>query len=147
MHSDVCGKINTKSYGGAEYFLTFTDDKTRYAWVYPLKQKSEVFSRFLEWKAVAEKSSGHKLKTLRTDNGGEFTSNEFENYLKSEGVKHELSVPKTPEQNGVAERLNRTLIEAVRGMLIQSKLPQKFWVEALSTAVHLHNRSQGISFI
>ena len=126
VHSDVCGKINTKSYGGAEYFLTFTDDKTRYAWVYPLKQKSEVFSRFLEWKAVAEKSSGHKLKTLRTDNGGEFTSNEFENYLKSEGVKHELSVPKTPEQNGVAERLNRTLIEAVRGMLIQSKLPQKF---------------------
>ena len=141
VHSDVCGKINTKSYGGAEYFLTFTDDKTRYAWVYPLKQKSEVFSRFLEWKAVAEKSSGHKLKTLRTDNGGEFTSNEFENYLKSEGVKHELSVPKTPEQNGVAERLNRTLIEAVRGMLIQSKLPQKFWVEALSTAVYLHNRS------
>ena len=72
-----------------KYFLTQkdTDDKTRYAWVYPLKQKSEVFSRFLEWKAVAEKSSGHKLKTLRTDNGGEFTSNEFENYLKSEGVK------------------------------------------------------------
>ncbi len=141
VHSDVCGKINTKSCGGAEYFLTFTDDKTRYVWVYPLKQKSEVFSRFLEWKAVAEKSSGHELKTLRTDNGGEFTSTEFENYLKSDGVKHELTVPKTPEQNGVAERLNRTLVEAVRAMLVQSKLPPTFWVEALSTAVYLHNRS------
>ena len=63
------------------------------------------------------------MKTLRTDNGGEFTSTEFENYLKT-GVKHELTVPKTPEQNGVAERLNRTLVEAVRAMLIQAKLPQ-----------------------
>ena len=107
----------------------------------PLKQKSEVFSRFLEWKAAAEKSSEHELKTLRTDNGGEFTSNEFENYLKSEGVKHELSVPKTPKQNGVAERLNSTLVEAVRAMLSKSRLPQNFWAESLSTAVYLHNRS------
>ena len=141
VHSDLCGKVNTKSCGGAEYFLTFTDDKTRYVWVYPLKQKSDVFNQFLEWKAAVEKSSGHKVKTLRTDNGGEFTSTEFENYLKSEGVKHELTVPKTPEQNGVAERLNRTLVEAVRAMLIQAKLPQRFWVEALATAVYLHNRS------
>ena len=79
-------EINTKSCGGAEYFLIFTDDKTRYAWVYPLKQKGDVFNQFLEWKAAAEKSSGHKVKTLRTDNGGEFTSTEFENYLKTEGV-------------------------------------------------------------
>ncbi len=141
VHSDVCGKINTKSCGGAEYFLTFTDDKTRYVWVYLLKQKSELFGRFLEWKAIAEKLSGHRLRTLRTDNGGEFTSTEFENYLKSEGVKHELTVPKTPEQNGVAERLSRTLVEAVRAMLVQSKLPPTFWVEALSTPVYLHNRS------
>ncbi len=88
VHSDVCGKINTKSCGGAEYFLTFTDDKTGYVWVYPVKQKSEVFGRFLEWKAIAEKSSEHRLKTPRTDNGGEFTSTAFEKYLKSEGVKH-----------------------------------------------------------
>ena len=86
VHSDLCGKINTKSCGGAEYFLTFTDDKTTYVWVYPLKQKGDVFNQFLEWKAAAEKSSGRKLKTLRTDNGGEFTSTEFENYLKTEGV-------------------------------------------------------------
>ena len=86
VHSDLCGKITPKSAGGAEYFLTFTDDKTRYVWVYALKQKSEVFSKFCEWKAFVEKSSGHKLKTLRTDNGGEFMSNKFQDYLKAEGV-------------------------------------------------------------
>ena len=141
VHSDVCAKINTKSCGGAEYFLTFTDDKTRYVWVYLLKKKSEVFGRFLEWKAIAEKLSGHRLRTLRTNNSGEFTSTEFENYLKSERVKHELTVTKTPEQNGVAERLNRTLVEAVRAMFVQSKLPPTFWVEALSTPVYFPSRS------
>ena len=80
VHSDLCGKINTKSCGGAEYFLTFTDDKTRYVWVYPLKQKGDVFNQLLEWKASPEKSSRHKVKTLRTDNGGEFTSTELENF-------------------------------------------------------------------
>ena len=103
VHSDLCRKINTKSCSGAECFLTFKDDKTRYVWVYPLKQKSDVFNQFLEWKAAVKKSSGHKVKTLRTDNGSEFTSTEFQNYLKSERIKHKLTVPKTPEQNGVAE--------------------------------------------
>lgn len=141
VHSDVCGKIGTKSLGGANYFLTFIDDKTHYVWVYVLKTKDEVFKCFLEWKTQAEKFSGHQLKVFRTDNGGEYTSKEFENYLKSEGVRHELTVPKTPEQNGVAERLNRTLVEAVRSMLIDANLPHKFWAEALSTAVYLKNRS------
>lgn len=77
MHSDVCGKINTKSLSGAEYFLTFIDDKTHYMWVYVLKRKSEVFEKFLEWKAQVETFSGRKLKVLRTDNGGEYTSTEF----------------------------------------------------------------------
>ena len=75
------------------------------------KTQKEVFARFLEWKAIVEKSSGRKLKVLRTDNGGEYTSTKFEAYLKAEGVRHERTVPKTPEQNGVAERLNRTLVE------------------------------------
>ena len=141
VHSDVCGKIGTRSLGGANYFLTFIDDKTHYVWVYILKTKDEVFKYFLDWKTQAENFSGHQLKVLRTDNGGEYTSKEFENYLKSEGVRHELTVPKTPEQNGVAERLNRTLVEAVRSMLIDANLPHKFWAEGLSTAVYLKNRS------
>ena len=141
VHSDVCGKISEKSIGGAQYFLTFTDDKSRYSWVYMLHTKDQVFNRFREWKALVERTTRKKVKTLRTDNGGEYTSNEFESYLKNEGIRHELTIPKTPEQNGVAERLNRTLVETSRSMLIDSKLPKKFWAEAVSTAVYLKNRS------
>ena len=141
VYSDVCGKVNTKSLGGAEYFLTFIDDKSRYVWVYLLKKKNEVFKRFLEWKAMVENGCGRKLKVLRSDNGGEYIGQQFQEYLKSEGVRHELTVPKTPQQNGVAERLNRTLMEMVRTMLIESHLDQRFWGEALCTAVYLRNRS------
>ena len=135
VHSDVCGKVNTKSLGGAQYFLTFIHDKTRYTWVYFLKTKDEVFSKFLEWKAKVEKSLGKEVKVLRTDNGGEYTSRDFEAYMKKEGIRHEVTIPKTPEQNGVAERMNRTLVEMTRSML--QDMPRTFWAEALSTAVYL----------
>ncbi len=141
VHSDLCGKMNEKSLGGAEYFLSFIDDSTRYVWVYFLKSKDQVFEKFLEWKAMVEKSVGRKLKVFRTDNGGEYTSKEFEGYLTTEGVRHELTIPKTPEQNGVAERMNRTLVEATRAMLVAANLPHRFWAEALSTATYLRNRS------
>ena len=88
-----------------------------------------------------EKSSGRKIKIFRSDNGGEYTSSEFASYLTKEGIKHELTIPHTPQQNGVAERLNRTLIESVRTMLADSKLPHRFWAEALATSVYLRNRS------
>ena len=141
VHSDVCGKMGEKSMGGAEYFLTFVDDKSHYVWVYPLKKKSDVFEKFKLWKKMAEKSSGCVLKTLRTDNGGEFISAHFGRYLCSEGIQHELTLPKTPQQNGVTERLNRTLLEKVRSMLIDQKVPHAFWAEALATSVYLKNRS------
>ena len=141
VHSDVCGKLSPSSAGGAEYFVTFVDDKSRYVWAYMLKSKNEVFTKFRIWKAMVERSTGRKLKVLRSDNGGEYTSGEFDQYLKSEGIRHELTVPKSPQQNGVAERLNRTLIEMTRSMLAGSSLPQKFWAETLSTAVYLRNRS------
>ena len=87
-----------------------------------------------------ENQFDRRLKVFRSDNGGEYTSNKFEQFLKSEGVKHETSIPKTPEQNGVAERLNRSLVEAVRTMLHEANLPKKFWAEALSTATYVRNR-------
>ena len=105
-----------------EYFLSFIDDKTRHVWVYFLKSKDQVFEKFLEWKSLVEKSIWRKLKTLRTDNGGEFTSKEFEAHLMAEGVCHEFTIPKTPEQNGVAERMNRTLVETARSMLVHANL-------------------------
>ena len=140
VHTDVCGKMREKSIGGAEYFITFIDEKTHYSWIYFLKTKDQAFDRFLEWKALVEKASGEKLKTLRSDNGGEYTSKKFEAYLKSEGIRHERTIPKTPQQNGVAERFNRTLVESSRSMLLDAELPQKFWAEAVSTAAYLKNR-------
>ena len=141
IHTDVCGKIESKSLSGAEYFVTFIDDKSRYVWAFTLKRKSEVFQKFVEWQAMVEKSSGLEIKKIRSDNGGEYTSKEFEEHLKSFGTQHELTIPKTPQQNGVAERMNRTLVESVRSMLADSQLPKRFWAEALATAVYLRNRS------
>ena len=141
VHSDVCGKIETKSPRRAEYFLALIDDKSRFVWVYTLKHKSEVFEKFTEWKSMVEKSNGMKVKVLRTDNGGEHTSKEFEQYLKKQGPQHELTVPKTPPQSGVAERMNKTLVETIRSMIADSELPRQFWVEALSTTTYLPNHS------
>ena len=141
VHTDVCGKLETKYLSGGEYFLTFIDDNSRHTWCYMLKRKSEVFQKFMEWKSMVERATGRKLKTIRSDNGGEYTSQEFTNYLKDEGIHHEFTVPKTPEQNGVAERMNRTLQECVRTMLSESNLPKHFWAEALNTANYIKNRS------
>ena len=106
VHSDVCGKMNSKSLSEKEYFLTFVDDKSRYTWCYILKRKNEVFEYFLEWKSIVERATSSKVKTLRSDNGGEYISNEFIEYCRKEGIRHEYTVPKTPEQNGVAQRMN-----------------------------------------
>jgi hypothetical protein len=142
VHTDICGKMDdVPSLGGKEYFLSIIDDKTRYTWTYPLKYKSDAFGKFKEWKAMAERSSGYKLKKLRSDNGGEYISNEFDQYLLDEGIQRQNSIPKTPQQNGVAERMNRTLEEVIRSMLSESKLPKRFWAEALATATYLRNRS------
>ena len=141
IHSDVCGKISSPSLSQAEYFIVFVDDKTHYVWIYVVKHKHEVFGKFVEWKSLVEKSSGYRVKKLRTDNGGEYTSTEFESYLKKEGIEHQYTIPKTPEQNGVSERMNRTLVETVRAMLADSRLPHRFWAEALSTTAYLINRS------
>ena len=120
-----------------ECFVTIIDDKTRYVWAYAIKKKSYV-QKFCEWKAEVEKSLGQSVKILRTNNGGEFTSDEFEKYFKKEGIKHQLTIPKCPEQNGVAEWLNRALVEI---MLADSELLKSFWAEALAAAVYLQNWS------
>jgi len=110
-------------------------------WVYILKTKDQVFQIFSEWKVLVEKLSGHKLKTLRSDNGGEYTSAKLTSYLKQEGVRHEFRVPKTPQQNCVAERMNWTLFEVRHSMHSDVKPPKKFWAEVVSTAVYLRIRS------
>ena len=135
IHTDVCGKIGPVSNGNGNYFLTFIDDASRYTWVYILKNKDEVFEKFKMWKSMVENQYEKKVKILRSDNGGEYTSNVFEKFLQSEGLVHEKTVVKTPSQNGVSERKNRTIMESVRSILSDSCLPKSFWDETVRTEV------------
>jgi len=141
IYSDVCGPVSPASLGNGKYFVSFIDHCTRYSWVYIIKNKSEVFKTFKDWKTLVENLYETKVKIIRSDNGGEYTSAEFESFLLNEGIVHEKTIPRTPEQNGVAERKNRTIFEAVRSMLSQSGLPKSFWGEAVSTANYVINRS------
>lgn len=140
VHSDVCGPMQTESIGGSKYFVTFIDDYSRCCKVYFMKQKSEVLCKFKEFEKILSNECGQKIARLRTDNGGEYTSKEFQEYLKAQGIHHETTVPHTPQQNGVAERKNRTLIEAARTMLSHAKLTKSYWAEAVATAAYIQNR-------
>ncbi|KAH9716107.1 Integrase catalytic domain-containing protein [Citrus sinensis] len=124
----------TVSLGGAKYFLSFIDDYSRMVWVYVLKGKDEVFERFKQWKALVETQSGRKIKRLRTDNGLEFCNKQFDDFCKLNGIARYKTVSYTPQQNGLAERMNRTLMDKVRCLLIHSKLPQTLWAETLMTS-------------
>lgn len=139
VHTDVCGPINVKSMGGARFFVTFIDDFSKRVAVFLLKSKSEVFDKFVEYKNRAENELGKKIKTLRSDNGTEFINTRFEKFCISNGIKHEKSAQYTPQQNGVSERMNRTIIEKVRCMLFDSKINKNFWAEAVVAAVDIIN--------
>ena len=141
VHSDVCGPMSVESLGGHKYFVTFIDDYSRSCAVYFIKQKAEVFEKFKEFEAAVTNATGSSIGALRSDNGGEYLSTEFVNYLKCKGIQHELTVPNTPEQNGVSERMNRTLMESARSMLSHAGLQNNFWAEAVATAAYVRNRS------
>jgi transposase InsO family protein len=140
VHTDVCGPMHTPSHLQNRYFILFIDDFTRMTWVYFMRQKSEVFTIFKKFKIFVEKQSGHFIKVLRSDNGKEYTSNEFDNFCEVEGVDRQLTVGYTPQQNGVSERKNQTVMEMAKSMLHEKKLPKAFWAEAVYTAVYLLNR-------
>ena len=140
IHSDVCGPMPTQSIGGSRYYVTFIDDYSRYCMVYFMKNKSEVFNKFKEFELMFSNQCGCTIGTLRSDNGGEYLSEEFNAYLQSKGINHELSAPYSPAQNGVAERFNRTLMESARSMMAQAGLSERYWAEAVATATYLRNR-------
>jgi hypothetical protein len=105
-----------------------------------MKKKSEAFEKFKEFKSFAERESGMMIEALRADNGGEYSSEEFRQYLKEYGIRLESTAAYSPQQNGVAERKNRTLVEAARSMLSQAGLSNAYWAEAIATATYLQNR-------
>ena len=141
VHSDLWGPSRTPSLSGCSYMLTFIDDYSRKVWCYFIKHKYEVFDVFLEWKKMIEKKAGRSIKTLRTDNGLEFVDSKFLNYCSNEGIVRHRTCAGRPQQNGVAERMNKTLLERARCMLNQENLGKQFWAEAVATACYLINRS------
>ena len=126
FHSYLCGPMKTPSILGSHYMLTFIDDFTRKVWVYFLKYKSEVFEMFFHFKALVEKQSGQYIKVLRNDRGGEYISKDFLRFFKENGIHKKFTTRYTPQQNGVAERKNRTIMEMVRSMLKEKHLPNEY---------------------
>jgi transposase InsO family protein len=141
VHSDLCGPLSSPSFSGCKYFLTFIDDFSRRTWVYFLKLKSEVFDKFLAYKALVEKQFGHQIQKLRTDNGGEYVNNNFTSYCTTQGIQMQHIVPYTPQQNGVVERKNRTLKEMANCMIQSKGLSLKYWAEAINCANYIVNRT------
>ena len=141
IHTDVCGPISIDSVGGSRYFVTFIDDYSKYTTVYIIKHKSEVLKKFKEYVYIAENFTGLRVKRVRSGNAQGHVSESFKNYCKSRGIMRDDTVPYTPQQNGVAERMNRTIMETVRCMIHNAELPLRFWAEAVAAAVYLCNRS------
>ena len=140
VHSDLWGPAPVSTINGMKYIITFTDDKSRWLWVSYLKRKSDAFTAFKQWLAYVEKETGQKLRTYRTDNGGEFILKEWADFLKERGIRHQTSAPYTPEQNGDAERQNRSIFDRVRTILIESGLPLFLWAEAVNYITYTKNR-------
>ena len=141
VHTDLCGPLPVPSKGGNKYFVTLLDDYTKLSVVYPLAHKSDVATTVRDAITLLETQSGFTVKKLRSDNGSEYINQHLDSFCKSKGIKHETSLRYTPEQNGAAERLNRTLLEKVRSMLADSGLSKSLWAEALATANYVRNRS------
>ncbi len=140
IHTNVW-TTKTKSIGGCKYNVSFIDDHTRKVWVYLMKHKGEVFQHFLNFKTMVEKENGVNIKCLRSDGGGEYFTNEFNEYLKEHGIRRKYSCSYFPQQNGVVERKNKHIAEIARAMFNEKNLPNYFWAEAVAIIVYIMNQT------
>ncbi|KAK1612618.1 hypothetical protein QYE76_036291 [Lolium multiflorum] len=140
LHLDLFGPSHYDTLGGSKYGLVIVDDYSRYSWVFLLKSKDETHREFITFAKKAQRMYESEIKAIRTDNGTEFKNYTMQEFVDDEGIKHEFSAPYTPQQNGVVERKNWTIIEMARTMLSEFNSPHNFWGEAISTAVHYSNR-------
>ncbi|CAL8990056.1 unnamed protein product [Prunus brigantina] len=140
IHMDLCGPMQNESLAGNKYFMLLIDDFIRMTWVYFLRYKSDALNCFRKFKSMVELQSGYKVKCVRSDRGGEFTSSEFNKLCEDAGIQRQFTMAYTPQQNGVVERKNRTVVEMAKAMLHEKGLPYYLWVEAVHTAVYLLNR-------
>ncbi|GJV15917.1 retrotransposon protein, putative, ty1-copia subclass [Tanacetum coccineum] len=139
IHTYVCGPFKIMSRQGAYYFVTFIDDFSRYGHVYLFKHKNEVFETFKVFQKEVENQLGKTIKSLRSDRGGEYKSQEFLDHIKDHGIIAHRTPPYTPQHNGVLERRNRTLLDMVRSMMTQTTLPKSFWDYALESTARILN--------
>lgn len=130
-----------KSLGGHLYYVTFIDNHSRKTWIYLLKSKDEVFDKFKEFSVEVETLAEIKIKTLRYDNGGEYTSKELIAYCKDTCIEREISVPYYPKENGLVERNNRSIEEGIQIMLLDQDLSKFLWGEETMTTIYIQNRS------
>lgn len=143
VHTDVCGPLTPESNNENKYFVSFIDDFSRFAMIFIIKNKSEVFECFKEYyERVSTIFVNKRLSKLRCDNGGEYRSRDLMNFCKEKGIQLQYTPPYSPQVNGVAERFNQTVLNKARSMITQSKLSKKFWEEAVLTAAYIMNRSQ-----
>ena len=126
IHSDVCGPINTQARGGFHYFITFTNDFSRYGYVYLMRHKSEALKKFKEFKNEVQNQLGKTIKTLRSDRVREYLNLEFDDLLMECGIVSQLTPPGTPQWNGVSERRNQTLLDMVQSMMSHADLSTSF---------------------
>lgn len=139
IHSDVWTSP-VENNKGIKYYVVFIDDYSRYSWIYPMKFKHEVFDNFKQFKSLVENAFSTKIKSFQSDGGGEYTKRVFQNFLTTHGISFRSSCPDHPEQNGIAERKHRHIVETGLALLAQSNIPSSFWVEAFQTAIFLINR-------
>ncbi|PKU62337.1 Retrovirus-related Pol polyprotein from transposon TNT 1-94 [Dendrobium catenatum] len=140
VHSDVWGPSPVVSNQGYKYYVIFVDDHSRFTWLYPLMQKSDVANTFIQFKKYIEKLTVKSIKCLRTDGGLEYNNQYLTDFLKNNGISHQMSCPYTPEQNGTSERKHRHILETTRSLLITASVPTHYWPDAMITATYLINR-------
>jgi hypothetical protein len=141
IHSDLWGPAPVQSISGSQYMIAFTDDFSRWVWIYFLWRKSDAFAVFKQWKVQVEKESGKSIRIFRTDDSGEYFSNVWTSYTKDEGVCWETTTSRTPEQNGISKRLNRSIVGRVRTILIDAGLSLHLWTEAVNYIVYTKNQN------
>lgn len=129
-----------KSFGGNLYGYVLVDDYSRFTWTYFMTHKSEAFSTFKKFATLVQNENNQKIISIKSDHGGEFQNDSFQTYCEQNGIQHIYSTPRTPQQNGVVERKNRSLEELARTMIKDSNLPKYFWADAISTTTHVVNR-------
>ncbi|GJW32418.1 retrovirus-related pol polyprotein from transposon TNT 1-94 [Tanacetum coccineum] len=141
LHMDLCGPMRVESINGKKYILVIVDDYTRFGWVRFLRTKDETPEVIKKFIILTQCALNATVQYLRTDNGTEFANKILTEFYESVGITHNTSIPRNPQQNGVVERQNRTLMEAARTMLIFAKAPMFLWAEAVVTACYTLNRS------